>query len=305
MMRASIDIGTNTIRMLIGDVEGHSVNPEKYLRQITRIGGDFDPSNGLHEMSMERTLAALEDFSGELEAHDVNGVYAIATEALRRAPNKEIFIERVKARCGFDVEIIDGDLEAELSCAGVLSALKPSHDHLLIFDIGGGSTEFIYVVKGIPVFARSYPLGTVMLCEHHPGEIAQRAHIDRTLRYLHDDMVKAGFAHPLPSGTVPVGTAGTVTTLAALDMEMQIYDWRKVNNYVLSYSRLMEISSQLAPLTVNQRESLPGMEKGRGDLVLPGARIVESVLDFCESPNLVVSDFGLLEGALLRAAGAI
>lgn len=304
-MYASIDVGTNTLRLLLGDVIDGKPRPRHYFRRITRLGGGFDPASGLTELAMERTVAALQEFSARLQEHEVSKLSAVATEAVRRAVNAPDFLSRVAQRCAFDLEVIPGELEATLSCAGVLSVLDPVPEHLLIFDVGGGSTEFVYVVDGRPVFSRSYPLGTVMLCEHHPGQVAQQAHIDRTLRTLADDLAAAGIPYPVPTGTVPVGTAGTVTTLAALDLEMESYDWQRVNNHRIAGLTLQTLQERLEPLTLAEREALPGMEPGRGDLILPGLQIVCSVLDFCATPELVVSDFGLLEGGLLRAAGVL
>ncbi|PLY04565.1 MAG: exopolyphosphatase [Desulfuromonas sp.] len=304
-MYASLDVGTNTVRLLLGEARQGKIIPSSYLRSITRLGGGFTPETGLSDSAMGRTLATLVEFSEALTKTSVAAVSAVATEALRRAVNAESFLARVHAETAFDLEIIPGDLEAELSCAGVLSALDEVPEHALIFDIGGGSTEFVYVVDGQPRFWRSYPLGTVMLCEHLPGPVAQQAHIDRTLRLLDEDLVRCGIPFPLPAGTLPIGTAGTVTTLAALDLKMIDYDWRRINNHQLDTLSLQILHEQLEPLAPQERELLPGMEKGRGDLILPGLRIVESVVDFCGCPRMTVSDFGLLEGGILRAANAV
>jgi len=304
-MYASIDVGTNTLRLLIGQVSDSKVIPETYFRGITRLGGGFTSQAGLSDTAMLRTVEKLVEFSEILRSQDIAAVNAVATEALRRASNATYFQEVVHERSGINLEIIPGELEARLSCAGVLSGLNNVPEHLLIFDIGGGSTEFVYVEAGKPVFFKSYPLGTVMLCEHHPGEIAQQAHIDRTLRNLQRDLELSGFDYPLPEGVVPVGTAGTVTTLAAIDMKMERYDWSRVNNYRLDSIALQVIADKLSSLSVHEREELSGMEKGRGDLILPGLKITESILDFCCAEELMVSDFGLLEGGLLRAAGAL
>ncbi len=304
-MFASLDVGTNTVRLLLGETRNGRIEPYHYLRRITRLGGDFSPEKGLSHAAMDRTLAALVDFSDFLQQNPVAGISSVATEALRRAVNAHEFVTRAAKETGFKLDIIPGELEAQLSSAGVLSALSPTPEKALIFDIGGGSTEFVYVLDGKPLFWRSYPLGTVMLCEHLPGEVAQRAHIDRTLRLLEEDLCRAGIGYPLPDGTLPVGTAGTVTTLAALDLKMEDYDWQRVNNYQLDMITLQQLQISLEQLSPHEREQLPGMEKGRGDLIIPGLRIVESIVDFCSSSRLTVSDFGLLEGGLLRASGTL
>ncbi len=262
--------------MLLGSVDaaGQMV-PLEYHRRITRLGGGFCPQRGLSFAAMERTLSALCAFAGRLAEGDVDGVAAIGTAALRRAVNGPDFVSLVREKTGLTIEVVDGEEEARLAATGVLAALDPRPAHGLIFDIGGGSTEFILVVDGSIRFQRSYPLGVVTLCEDFPDPRGRQAEVDLHLDHLRRDLAAGGLL-PLVEATDCgfIGTAGTVTSLAALQLEMIEYDWRRVNNLVLSREALGGWRGRLAALDVPGREALPGLEEGRGDLILPGLEIV-------------------------------
>ena len=300
-MFAAIDVGSNTVRMLIGtvDPDGHLV-PETHRRAITRLRGGYCPAEGLSSKAMERTLFALREFAAELTCRQIDRVAAVGTAALRQAVNGRSFVDRVRSETGLVIEIVAGDREARLAAAGAMAALDPVPQRALIFDIGGGSTEFILVEKGNLRFQRSYALGVVSLSEECPDEHRLGAEI-----CSHLDTFEADLAEGMLLGQVKdpacclVGTAGTVTTLAALRLGMAEYDWRRVNNLVLEGSILHAWHERLTPLSVAEREKLPGLEKGRGDLILPGLKIILALLDRLDKKLLTVSDFGLLEGLLL------
>ena len=295
-MKAAIDIGSNTVRMLVGEIIEDQVAPQYYLRQVTRLGGGYDPMQGLSAEASERTICALEEFAQRIQESSPTSIRAVATEAVRRAVNSQQFIAEVRARTGLVVEIIDGKEEAELSFTGVLAALKPRPAAALIFDIGGGSTEFILCKEGKRLWAKSYPLGVITLAE----DPASRQSIERILTELVKDLHLAGWSPLLDSARCElVGTAGTVTTLAAMDLSMTDYDWQRINNYILSQATLLSLYQCLLPLTPAEREQIDGVEKGRGDLILPGAEIVLALLALFAKDRLRVSDFGLLEGILL------
>jgi len=297
-MRAAVDVGSNTVRLLLGEVRDGRVVPDRYYRRITRLRGGFTTENGLAPEAMDRTLSALTEIGEILRASNVHAVRAVGTAALRDAANSAAFVEKVRSSARIPLEIIGGDEEANLCARGVLSALEPRPDHCLIFDIGGGSTEFILAVGDEPVFRRSYPLGVVHLCEQVPGPDQQRNHIGQILDRFREDLAAGGWEENV-AGSILVGTAGTVTTLAALQLEMTRYDWRRINNLVLGIGDLERMTDLLTPLSADERESVPGMEKGRGDLILPGIGIVLGILEQFGRKQLTVSDFGLLEGCLL------
>lgn len=297
MMRAALDVGTNTVRLLIGEVRGGRIEPFRYFRRITRLGGGFSPSGGLDPAAVQRTFSALREAASLIADAGVTEARGVGTAVLRAAPDGEAFAAAVRAETGIPLEIIPGEEEARLSAMGVRAVLDPMPERCLIMDVGGGSTEFIlWEGEGIR-FSRSYPVGVVVLSEACADAGEERRRIDEALAAFIRDLRAAGaeIAPPLPL----VGTAGTVTTLAALKLRMTEYDWRRVNNLVLTAGELDRLAATLEALSVPEREALPGMEEGRGDLILPGLRIVRSVLDLLGGDRLVVSDSGLLEGVLL------
>ncbi len=271
---------------------------------ITRLGGGWSEREGLAPDAMERTLFALARMAETVRASGATAVRVVGTQALRVSCNGQEFAGRVRAETGFPLEIITGGEEAELSARGVLAALHPSPERHLIFDIGGGSTEFIYWHQGRILFSNSYPLGVVSLAEQYGGVEEQVQHIQAILDQLTCDLNASlgpgGLGEDRPC--LFVGTAGTVTTLAAMDLGMVDYDWRRINNHVLHHHRLQGMLEALLPMPVSEREKVPGIEQGRGDLIVPGLQVVLSVLHHFGSDRLHVSDFGLLEGALMSLA---
>jgi exopolyphosphatase/guanosine-5'-triphosphate,3'-diphosphate pyrophosphatase len=301
-VRGAVDVGTNTVRLLTGRAAGGQVVPESYFRRITRLGGDFRESR-LAPAAMERTLAALAEIASLLRTTGISQVRCVGTAVLRAAANGPAFVARVRGETGLRLEIIDGEEEARLGALGVLSALEPRSAACLIVDLGGGSTEFV-LWREKPLLHRSYPLGVVRLAEDFPDTAGQEACVAGVLAQLREDLEAEGlWAEAVAADCRLVGTAGTVTTLAALHLRLATYDWRRINNLVLTAGDLERLRHLLEPLPVAAREGLPGMEKGRGDLILPGLRIVQSVLALFGRQALTVSDFGLLEGILLDLEG--
>ena len=300
-MYAAVDVGTNTVRLLIGSVHEGRIEPWHYFRRITRLGGGFSPERGLLPAAMERTLAALQEAAALLQGAPVQCVRGVGTAVLRAAGNGPDFATQAADLTGIPLEIIDGAEEARLSSLGVLSALAPQPTTCLIIDIGGGSTEFILWYQGRALFSRSYPLGVVRLAEDLPSPSLQTPEIDRTLTLFQAELASAGLASLASDPEcLLVGTAGTVTTLGALHLGISEYDWQRINNLVLTIPDLRTLESVLEPLSVADRETLAGMEKGRGDLIVPGLRIVLGIMTRFHRKSLIISDFGLLEGILLN-----
>lgn len=297
-MRAAIDVGSNTVRMLIGSCDSRQIHSVAYHRQITRLGGGYLPGRGLAPESMERTLAALKDFDLILRAQEVTEVRAVATAALRRAENRQDFLRQVGEQTQFVLEIIDGEEEALLTACGVLSVVCPPPSSALLIDIGGGSTELILSAAGQLLLRRSYPLGVVRLCEEYRSEQDRQLAIDQLLDSFFRELEQRDI-ETLSSATQLLGTAGTVTTLAAMNQQLTVYDRRKINNAILSLAWLRKTIDDLRPLSVAERERLPGLEEGRGDLIVPGLQLLISLMERCSREILKVADAGLLEGVLL------
>jgi exopolyphosphatase/guanosine-5'-triphosphate,3'-diphosphate pyrophosphatase len=185
----------------------------------------------------------------------------------------------------------------------VLAALKPCPQRCLIFDIGGGSTEFLLQAEGETLCHRSYPLGVVTLSEKFGTAKAQQERVHQVLDSFYQELVDSGHLQMVRSpGVSLVGTAGTVTTLAALHLGLTKYDWRRINNLSFDRPTLEALLFRLEALSLNEREGLRGMEKGRGDLIVPGLEIVLQIMSIMGKDCLTVSDFGLLEGVALKLA---
>lgn len=301
---ASIDFGTNTARLLIAEVrEGD--NPEQILieREITRMGGGFCAEAGLSREAIERGLGCLKKFAALIKAHDVGDVRAVATSAVRDAVNGPDFVELVKRETGILLEIIDGRREGELTLAGVVSGLDTQHEDLLLFDIGGGSTEYTCVSDGKIRFGISLPLGVVRLVEGKKTESAIEEKIVRELESLTGRMDAEGIK--ITDTTVLIGSAGTATTLAAINMGMTEYDYRRVNNSIVTRKELGDIYERLAPLSPEERLTVPGLEKGREDLIVAGILITAKTMDIFGMQEMKVSDYGMLEGLIIEGTSVV
>lgn len=314
MKYASIDIGTNTLRLLIAGAEGEGkIKPLIYERAITRLGGNYTEDKGIDRDSAERALKALESFASEIKKAGVDDVTAVATSVVRRARNREAFINEVFNRTGIKINVISGGEEARLALLGVLSVLKDGSGNRVVMDIGGGSTEFIFTKGNELKGSWSMEMGVVHLAEKHlksdpPKESELRAleeEVASVIDGLRVGMEEGGvspFDYCAEKDCVFVGTAGTITTLAALDQDLQIYDRDRINNYTLTRERIREMYGQLSGLKLREREAILSLEKGREDLIIPGSAITLIVMEAFGFKWMKVSDAGLLEGIIIDKA---
>jgi exopolyphosphatase/guanosine-5'-triphosphate,3'-diphosphate pyrophosphatase len=297
---AAIDLGTNTARLLIGglDPQGRIVQLQ-LQRRIIRLGGGFSREAGLSNEAMARALKVLFAFAAEISRHRVTRVRAVATSAVRDAANGKAFIAKVHDATGISLEIIGGEEEGLLTLRGVLAGLDDTAGNILLFDIGGGSTEYTLAADEMPLFTKSLPLGVVRLTEGKITLPAMVEKIGRELDVLKAELTASGLINRLDDATL-LGTAGTVTTLAAISLKMTDYDYRKVNNYTLALAEIMEIFALLLPMTPAERLQVPGLELGREDLIIAGILTTIKTMELFGFSRLKVSDFGLLEGLLLQ-----
>ena len=296
---ASIDLGTNSARLLIVHRGcDDSISPILLKRHITRLGGGFSRSNGISAEAAERSIVALRDFAHEIRHHGVSRVRAVATSAVRDAVNGTVFCEQVFRETGIRLEVIDGEQEALYTLRGVLGNIDDNAADFLVFDVGGGSTEYTLSHGGEPFFTQSLPLGVVRLTEGKVTCEAMEEKICRELALLKGKIRQLGFLQDVAKATL-VGTAGTATTLAAINLEMTDYDYRRVNNHILSLAEIEDIYATLLPLSPAERLKIKGLEKGREDLIIAGALITINTMKTFGFKRLKVSDFGLLEGLLL------
>ena len=293
---AAIDLGTNTARLLIA-----SRGPYRQIllkRTITRLGGGFTREHGLSEEAQLRSVTALKEFAQEISRNGVVRLRAVATSAVRDACNGGKFVARVLAETGIALEVIDGTEEADLTLRGVASILDEKECDLAVFDVGGGSTEYTLASAVQPIFSRSLPIGVVRLTEGKAGVAEMEDKIRRELTTLREALAGEGLAERFSRATL-IGTAGTATTLAAIHMGMEDYDYRRVNNHTMPLAAVEEIFQRLLPLTPAQRLQVKGVEPGREDLIIAGTLVVLTTMRLFGFDTFKVSDSGLLEGLIL------
>jgi len=295
---AAIDFGTNTARLLIVEKIGSGgFSHVRLEREIVRMGGGFSREHGLSPEAIQRGLACLSRFAAILREYGVAQIRAVATSAVRDALNGPAFVAAVRRETGITLTVIDGTKEGILTLDGVMAGLDERREEILLFDVGGGSTEYSLVHEGKIQFIRSLPLGVVRLTEGKVTPEAMHVKICKELDLLRQEMGSASCR--VKSGTTLIGTAGTATTLAAISMEMRDYDYRKVNNAVITYGKIKEIYDMLLPLPPEKRLGIPGLEKGREDLIIAGSLITLLTMELFGIESLKVSDYGLLEGLIV------
>jgi exopolyphosphatase/guanosine-5'-triphosphate,3'-diphosphate pyrophosphatase len=300
---ASIDIGTNTVRMLVFETEpGGGLREIGQERAITRLGEGVGTRRRLLEHRMQGTLLALAKFRDRCREHDPITIRAVATSAVREAENRDDFLGRVRAELGLEIEVISWEDEARLMTEGVLWHLPDAEKAVLAFDIGGGSTEFILARNCEIAAAIGTSLGTVRLTEkfifHHPiVEEEYRAleeHLRRELNLIKEELSAFPFE-------MLVGTAGTVTTLAAIDGDVFPYDPKKVHGRMLSLNQVEKILADLKVKSLEERVAMKTIERGREDLIITGSALVLEIMRVFECDLLTVSEYGLREGIVLDA----
>lgn len=302
MRLATIDLGSNTVRLLVADVTGAGrwrlVDADQ---RVTRLGEGLAKRGRLGEAPSARTAAAVTDYVARARRGGAERVAIVATSAVREAANGQDFAAALGRATGETVTVITGEREAALTLAGVLAGLPEAGGDTLVFDIGGGSTEYILARAGAAVAAVSLRLGVVDLTERHP--FPARVEATRFRRLL--DEVAGRLAAELPAdiraprGARLVGTAGTATTLAALDLGLAVYDAARVQGHTLTRAAIDAQLHRLGTLTLAQRAALPCLEPGRADLIVPGTAIVLATLSLLGLDRMVVSDWGLREGILI------
>lgn len=297
---AAIDFGTNTARLLIADFFDDGRFEQIALqRTIVRLGGGFSRESGLAEDSMQRARHCLHEFAATIHTHTADTVRAVATSAVRDAVNGPAFVAAMEEETGIRLGVIDGLTEGAITLAGVLAGIDQQPEQLLMFDVGGGSTEYTLARGASPLFVQSLPLGVVRLTEGKTDPAAMMDKITRELELLEQQMASAEVS--LEPGFLLVGTAGTATTLAAISLGMEEYDYRKVNNHLLTMQEIRRIYDLLLPLSPQERLGIAGLEKGREDLIIAGCLITLQTMQRFGCSSMKVSDYGLLEGLVVSS----
>ena len=299
MRLAAIDLGTNTVHFLVAEVDAPPAwKLVHHEQRVTRIGEGLSRDRRLGEGPMARTTDVVAGDVHHARALGATAVRIVATSAVRDADNGREFARGVERATGIPLEIVSGENEARLMLRGVLYGLGRPRGTLLVFDIGGGSTEYVLARDRAVALSVSLRLGVVPLAERFPFPHAVDASRYRAL----EAEVTARLERELPPeiAAAPldhlVGTAGTVTALAALDLELPAYDRERVQGHRLTRAAVERLRTRLAALTLAERGDLPCLEPARADLIVPGTAIVLATMTAIGADALIVSDAGLREG---------
>ncbi len=300
MRIASIDIGTNTLRLLVCEYKkpGH-LEKLRIEHKITRLGEGFSPNEGLLKTNAkERTLSALRHFSKIIDEYEVKRLKAVATSAVRESRNGFEFIEQINDETDICVDIISGEEESRLTVKGVLNTIEISAPLCLIIDIGGGSTEYVEVENAAISKIKSLNLGAVHLTERFLAKEWETSELLERLSKKIGEVLRDELSAFEAKGDelCIVATAGTPTTLASIGLGLSQYDSGLVNNYVLTKSKVARIIETLLGIPKDERTKIPGLEEGREDIIIAGGYILLNTLERFYKEELIVSDGGLLEG---------
>ncbi len=305
MRVAAIDIGTNTVLLLVAerDASGQLVAVEERAT-ITRLGEGVDKTRSLLPAAIERTNAALDRYAEIVEQLGVERVDVVGTSAMRDAGGGEAVREHVKAKLGVEARTISGDEEARLTFAGALSGIATvsASSRVRVFDIGGGSTEVVHGERGKSElsFAHSYDVGSVRLTERHVKTDPPR---ESELAAVRADALSA-FASvpPFESDVPPVGIAGTMTTIAAVSLRMATYDGARVHGLTMPVGEIERVIAELARAPLDQRSAVPGLEPKRADVIVAGGLVALAYLEHVGAREVMVSDRGVRWGLAERLA---
>ncbi len=317
----ALDLGTNNCRLLVARPSRRGFVVIDAFSRIIRLGEGVTSSRRLSQAAMDRTVEALEICAEKMRQRRVKRARVIATEACRVAENRDDFVARVREEVGLELEVVSQETEAQLAVSGCASLIDRGCDWALVFDIGGGSSELIWLdLRGMkPGWRRAIPgllnvqqriaawtslrLGVVTLAEKHGGHDVSPA----TFEAMVEDVMAALAGFEAEHGLREIierervhliGTSGTVTTIAGVHLGLPVYDRRRVDGCWLKTREIRDVSNRLIAMSYEQRVAQPCIGADRADLVLAGCAILEAVLRMWPCARLRVADRGLREGIL-------
>lgn len=303
---AAIDIGTNTIRLLVAELttqDSYEVLFES--GEITRLGEGLARGGPVKKEAIERSLKCLKKMVDDAKNLGVSELMACATSALREAANRDEFLSLVRQEMGLTIDVISGEKEALLTVRGVFKGLKLPDKETAIFDLGGGSTEFIFT-SGYKIHdLRSLSLGVVALAEEYltsfptlpENLVAMKTQIVKQLKGFNSGRLTLPRKDPGRS-EILIGTGGSATTLAGIDLRLHQYDAKKINGHILKLDRVKDIFEFLIRRSPEERQTIPLIEKGREDIIPAGAAIIVEIMKTFNQDRVVISHSGLKEGMM-------
>ncbi len=280
---AVIDIGSNTIRLLVGKITNTKINRIFTDRVVTRLGKDIPINKKLNDNSIRKSIETIGKFKKISEQFQCKCIISSGTSALREAINSKEFCEKIKILFGLDVKVLSGEDEAYFTLEGIKTGLPYSPQNIFAVDIGGGSTEWIYEKKG-KILNGSIDIGVL------------KAKDIEDFKKLIEEKIKKNL--PKISQQQIFATGGTAVTLAMMFLELNEYIPEKIHLTEISIENLRNFINKISKLPVMQRNIIPGLPSDRTDIILPGLVILETICNFLNAKQIVVSDYGFMEGIM-------
>jgi exopolyphosphatase/guanosine-5'-triphosphate,3'-diphosphate pyrophosphatase len=296
MRVAAIDCGTNSIRLLIADIDGAHFREIHREMEIVRLGQGVDKTGQFHPDAILRTLAAVDKFAIEIAKRGVEKIRFCATSATRDATNRDLFIDGVRERLGIAPEVIPGEVEAALSFQGATRDFPATDGPFLVIDIGGGSTEFVFGTTTVE-FAKSMNIGCVRMSERHfTGGDADPGQIAAAIEDIDEAITQAAKIVPITESKTLIAVAGTATTVAAAALELSTYDRYSIHLSRISAEKVHTVSKAFLAMKREDREALGYMHPGRVDVIGAGSLVLSRIMLATGATEFVASESDILDG---------
>jgi exopolyphosphatase / guanosine-5'-triphosphate,3'-diphosphate pyrophosphatase len=296
MRVAAIDCGTNSIRLLIADIDGTNFREIVREMEIVRLGQGVDKTGQFNPDAITRTLAAVDTYARTIAAKGVEKIRFCATSATRDATNRDLFINGVKERLGIEPEVIPGEVEASLSFQGATKDFNKVEGPFLVIDIGGGSTEFVFGTDKVE-FAKSMNIGCVRMSERHfTGGEAEPGQIAAATADIDEAIAQAAKIVPIKDAKTLIAVAGTATTVAAAALDLPEYDRYSIHLSRISAEKTHAISKQFLAMSRDARAALGYMHPGRVDVIGAGALVLSRIMYATGASEFVASESDILDG---------
>jgi exopolyphosphatase/guanosine-5'-triphosphate,3'-diphosphate pyrophosphatase len=296
MRVAAIDCGTNSIRLLIADIDGSNFREIYRAMEIVRLGQGVDQNKAFHPDAIARTLAAVDLFAQEISKRGAEQIRFCATSATRDATNRELFIDGVKERLGIEPEVISGDEEARLSFIGATKEFAASDAPFLVVDIGGGSTEFVYGNSEVE-FAKSVNIGCVRMTERNIHSDPPKAEeIENARRDIQEAIAVAALTVPITQAKTLIAVAGTATSVAASALDLAKYDRHLIHLARVSAQQTHHVAITFAAMNAEQRSHVGFLHPGRADVFAAGSLVLSEIMKATGAKEFVASEADILDG---------
>lgn len=295
MKIGAIDIGTNSMRLLTTDlIDNKLTNRKKYVN-TTRIGQGVDENGFITEEAMERNINALKEYHDKCLDYGCEKIYCMGTSALRDSKNRSEFIKRAKDEAGIDVNVVDGEIEAKLGFSGVTNGIDKEGD-ILVIDIGGGSTEFIFGNKEGIERNVSINIGALRLTEKYLSEGYSDSAFSDMRKFINEQIKDiVAYLNEKEIGCV-CGIGGTITSLSAVNQNLEVYSMEKVHGSVITREEVQKMMDKFVSCSDEERKHINGLQPKRADIIAAGTEILICIMDNLSKKDVVVSEYDNLEG---------